>query len=115
VPATTCAPRLWEEQKLRVDRRKLQMETIKRVGRYTVPFEIFADVVAELRLAVAPEGQELPSEEELAALEAAEQAEAAATAEVAEAAPPEAAAEPATAAVEAEPGPAEPEPAEPEE
>ena len=115
VTATNVADRLWEEQKLRVDRRKLQMETIKRVGRYTVPFEIFADVVAELRLAVAPEGQELPSEEELAALEAAEQAEAAATAEVAEAAPPEAAAEPATAAVEAEPGPAEPEPAEPEE
>jgi large subunit ribosomal protein L9 len=115
VTATHVADRRWEEQKLRVDRRKLQMETIKRVGRYTVPFEIFADVVAELRLAVAPEGQELPSEEELAALEAAEQAEAAATAEVAEAAPPEAAAEPATAAVEAEPGPAEPEPAEPEE
>jgi large subunit ribosomal protein L9 len=115
VTATNVADRLWEEQKLRVDRRKLQMETIKRVGRYMVPFEIFADVVAELRLAVAPEGQELPSEEELAALEAAEQAEAAATAEVAEAAPPEAAAEPATAAVEAEPGPAEPEPAEPEE
>ena len=115
VTATNVADRLWEEQKLRVDRRKLQMETIKRVGRYTVPFEIFADVVAELRLAVAPEGQELPSEEELAALEAAEQAEAAATAEVAEPAPPEAAAEPATAAVEAEPGPAEPEPAEPEE
>jgi large subunit ribosomal protein L9 len=115
VTATNVADRLWEEQKLRVDRRKLQMETIKRVGRYTVPFEIFTDVVAELRLAVAPEGQELPSEEELAALEAAEQAEAAATAEVAEAAPPEAAAEPATAAVEAEPGPAEPEPAEPEE
>jgi large subunit ribosomal protein L9 len=76
VTATNVADRLWEEQKLRVDRRKLRMETIKRVGRYTVPFEVFADVVAELRLVVAPEGEELPSDEELAALEAADQAEA---------------------------------------
>jgi len=75
VTATNVADRLWEEQKLRVDRRKLQMETIKRIGRYTVPFEIFTDVVAELKLVVAPEGEELPPEEELAALEAQEQAE----------------------------------------
>jgi large subunit ribosomal protein L9 len=76
VTATNVADRLWDEQKLRVDRRKLQMETIKRVGRYTVPFEVFADVVAELRVVVAPEGEELPSDEELAALEAADRAEA---------------------------------------
>jgi large subunit ribosomal protein L9 len=86
VTATNVADRLWEEQKLRVDRRKLQMETIKRVGRYTVPFEVFADVVAELRLVVAPEGQEPPPEEELAA-EPAGDAEASAPA--AEAAPVE--------------------------
>jgi large subunit ribosomal protein L9 len=73
VTATNVADRLWEAEKVRVDRRKLQMETIKRIGRYTVPFEVFADVVAELKLVVAPEGQELPSEEELAALEAQEQ------------------------------------------
>jgi large subunit ribosomal protein L9 len=84
VTATNVADRLWDEQKLRVDRRKLQMETIKRVGRYTVPFDVFADVVAELRVVVAPEGEELPSDEELAALEAAEQAEAAAATPVAE-------------------------------
>lgn len=83
VTATNVADRIWDEAKVRVDRRKLQMETIKRIGRYTVPFEVFADVVAELRLVVAPEGQELPPEEELAALEAAEQAEAAAEAEAA--------------------------------
>jgi large subunit ribosomal protein L9 len=79
VTATNVADRLWDEQKLRVDRRKLQMETIKRVGRYTVPFDVFTDVTAEPRLVVAPEGEELPSDEELAALEAAEQAEEAAT------------------------------------
>jgi large subunit ribosomal protein L9 len=84
VTATNVADRLWEQEKIRVDRRKLQMETIKRIGRYTVPIELFADVTAELHLAVAPEGQELPSEAELAALEAAE-AEAAQAAEEASA------------------------------
>ncbi|MBV8396572.1 MAG: 50S ribosomal protein L9 [Actinobacteria bacterium] len=67
VTPTNVADRLWEEQKVRVDRRKLHMETVKRVGRYTVPVEVFTDVVAELRLEVAPEGETLPSDEELAA------------------------------------------------
>jgi len=67
VTPTNVADRLWDEQKIRVDRRRLQMETIKRIGRYTVPVEVFTDVSAELRLEVAPEGQDLPSEEELAA------------------------------------------------
>jgi large subunit ribosomal protein L9 len=100
VTATNVADRLWEAEKLRVDRRKLQMDTIKRIGRYTVPFEIFTDVVAELKLVVAPEGQELPPEEELEALEEqeraraeAEQAAAAAQHEEAEAAVEEAVAE----------------------
>jgi large subunit ribosomal protein L9 len=69
VTATNVADRVWDEEKVRVDRRKLQMDTIKRVGRYTVPFEVFSDVVAELRLVVAPEGVQPPSEDELAALE----------------------------------------------
>jgi large subunit ribosomal protein L9 len=77
VTATNVADRLWEQEKLRVDRRKLQMETVKRIGRYTVPFEVFPDVIAELKLVVAPEGEELPPAEELAALEAQELAEAA--------------------------------------
>jgi hypothetical protein len=52
-----------------------------------VPVDVFQDVTADLRLAVAPEGQELPPEEELAALEAAEaEAVAAAAAEAEEAA-----------------------------
>ena len=89
VTATNLADRLWEAEKVRVDRRKLQMDTIKRIGRYTVPFEVFADVVADLKVVVAPEGQELPPEEELAALEAEEQA----AAEAAAAPAPDAAAE----------------------
>jgi len=76
VTATNVADRLRETSGLRVDRRKLHMDTIKRIGRYTVPFEVFADVVAELKLVVAPEGEELPPEQELAKLEAAEHAEA---------------------------------------
>ena len=80
VTATNVADRLWEQEKIRVDRRKLAMTTIKRIGRYTVPVDVFQDVTAELRLAVAPEGQELPPEEELAALEAAEAAAAEAAA-----------------------------------
>jgi large subunit ribosomal protein L9 len=111
VTATNVADRLWEQEKIRIDRRKLQMDTIKRIGRYTVPLELFADVTAELHLAVAPEGQELPSAEELAALEAAE-AEAARAADEAEttsgaaveALPEPAATEAAAAADEWEPG-----------
>jgi large subunit ribosomal protein L9 len=80
VTATNVVDRLWEQEKIRVDRRKLQMSSIKRIGRYTVPLEVFTDVVAELRLVVAPEGQELPTDEQLAALEA-EEAPAAAPAE----------------------------------
>src|ERR1700759_4603850 len=103
VTATNVADRLWETEKIRVDRRKLSMDTIKRIGRYTVPFEVFTDVVAELKLVVAPEGQELPPTEELEALEAAEraQAEAEAAAAAAEHEEAEVAVEEAVAEVEA--------------
>jgi large subunit ribosomal protein L9 len=104
VTATNVADRLWEQQKIRVDRRKLALEPIKRVGRYVVPVELFTDVTAELRLVVAPEGQELPPEEELEAAAAAEaeaEAEAAAAAE-AERARAEAAVQAAAAIAEQE-------------
>lgn len=100
VTATNVADRLWAEEKIRIDRRKLHLDTIKRIGRYTVPVDIFADVTAELRLVVAPEGQELPSDEELAAVAAAEAAAAAETAEAASEARAEA--EAAVAEAEAE-------------
>ncbi len=74
VTATNVADRLWEDHKVRVDRRKIAMDSIKRIGRYTVPVTVFGDVTADLRLAIVPEGGELPSEEELAAALAAEQA-----------------------------------------
>jgi len=103
VTATNLADRLWERERIRIDRRRIALEPIKRVGRYVVPVEVFAGVTGELRVVVAPEGQELPPEEELEAAAAAE-AEATAAAEAAAAAGRERAA----AAVEAAAAIAEP-------
>ena len=100
VTATEIADRVWETQRVRIDRRKLDLpESIKRIGRYEIPVELFADVTATLRLAIVPEGGELPPEEEQVA--AAEEAAAAAEAEKARAAA-EAATEAAVAEVEPE-------------
>jgi len=84
VTATDVAERVWESEKVRIDRRKLDLpDSIKRIGRYQIPLELFADVTATLRVAVVPEGGELPPQEELDAIAAAEaEAEAAAQAEV---------------------------------
>jgi large subunit ribosomal protein L9 len=83
VTATDISERVWDSQRVRIDRRKLDLaDSIKRIGRYEVPVELFADVTATLRLAVVPEGGELPPQEELDAIAAAEaEAEAAAQAE----------------------------------
>jgi large subunit ribosomal protein L9 len=72
VTPTDIADRLWETEKIRVDRRKIGIDTIKRIGRYQVPIDLFQDVTVEVRTLVIPEGGELPSDEELAAMEAAE-------------------------------------------
>jgi large subunit ribosomal protein L9 len=72
VTPTDIADQLWETQKVRVDRRKIGVDTIKRIGRYQVPIDLFQDVTVEVRTLVIPEGGELPSDEELAAMEAAE-------------------------------------------
>jgi large subunit ribosomal protein L9 len=86
VTPTDIADEIWKALKVRVDRRKIELpESIKRIGRYTIPIEVFTDVTAEVRVMVVPEGGELPPEEELEALAAAEreaeEAEAAAAAE----------------------------------
>ena len=60
---------------MRVDRRKIGGDSIKRIGRYQVPIELFQDVTVEVRTLVVPEGGELPPEEALEAMEAQEQAE----------------------------------------
>ncbi len=75
VTPTQIADELWRTSKIRVDRRKIEIDTIKRIGRYDVPIELFQDVRVDVNTQVVPEGGELPSDEELAAMEAEERAE----------------------------------------
>jgi large subunit ribosomal protein L9 len=82
VTPSDVADEIWRARKIRVDRRKIAIDPLKRIGRYSVPIELFQDVQVEVKTLVVPEGGELPPEEELAALEVAEaQAAAAAAAE----------------------------------
>jgi large subunit ribosomal protein L9 len=83
VTTTDIADEIWRIRKIRVDRRKIGIDSIKRIGRYTVTIGVFEDVSADVKLMVVPEGGELPPEEELAAMVAAEEAAAAAAAEAA--------------------------------
>ena len=93
VTPTDIADEIWKQLKVRVDRRKIDRpDTIKRVGRYQIPIEVFTDVTADVKVLVVPDGGELPPEEELEAMAAAEAEEEAAR---------EAAEAEATAAVEA--------------
>ena len=84
VTPTDVAEELWRTRKVRVDRRKIDMEPLKRIGRYSLAINVYEGVVAEVKTLVVPEGGELPPEEELQAMEAAEAAEAAAAAGVEE-------------------------------
>ena len=90
VTPTDIADEIWRTRKIRVDRRKIAVDNIKRIGRYDVPVDVFQDVRVEVKTLVVPEGGELPSDEELDAMAASELAE------------QQAAAPPAPAAVEFE-------------
>ncbi|HET7744605.1 MAG TPA: 50S ribosomal protein L9 [Gaiellaceae bacterium] len=82
VTSSDVADEIWRTRKVRVDRRKIAHDPIKRIGRYAIPIELFQDVQVDVKTLVVPEGGELPPEEELAAMEAAEaQATAASEAE----------------------------------
>jgi len=72
VTTTDIADELWRTRKIRVDRKKIETDSIRRIGRYAIPIQIFEDVTVEVKTLVVPEGGELPPEEELAAMEAAE-------------------------------------------
>jgi large subunit ribosomal protein L9 len=109
VTPTNIVDELWRTRKVRVDRRKIGIDNIKRIGRYQVPVELFQDVLVEVQTLVVPEGGELPPDEELAAMEAEERA--AEEAAAAEAAAP---AEEVEFLDEAEAEAGEPEAAEPE-
>ena len=65
VTPTNVADQLWEQHRIRVDRRKVDLaEPIRRIGRYEVPIELFVDVRVELTTLVVPEGGELPEKVE---------------------------------------------------
>ena len=107
VTPSDIADEIWRTRKIRVDRRKIATDPIKRIGRYSIAIELFQDVDVEVKTLVVPEGGELPPEEELAAMEAAESEAATTAAEEAELTHEEA--ETAIAEVLSEPEP-EPEP-----
>ena len=75
VTPTNIVDQLWDSKKIRVDRRKVETDPIKRIGRYEIPISLFEDVRVEVKTEVVPEGGELPSDEELQEMEAAERAE----------------------------------------
>jgi large subunit ribosomal protein L9 len=71
VTPTDIAEEIWRARKVRVDRRKIDLpDPIKRVGRYSIPIEVFTDVSVEVKTLVIPEGGELPPEVEAAEIEA---------------------------------------------
>jgi large subunit ribosomal protein L9 len=75
VTPTDIVDEIWSKKKVRVDRRKVETDPIKRIGRYEIPISLFEDVRVEVKTEVVPEGGELPSDEELEQLEATERAE----------------------------------------
>jgi large subunit ribosomal protein L9 len=75
VTPTDIADELWSAKKIRVDRRRIETDPIKRIGRYEVPIGLFEEVRVDVRAEVFPEGGELPSDDELEAMAAAERAE----------------------------------------
>jgi large subunit ribosomal protein L9 len=103
VTPSDIADEIWRARKVRVDRRKIATDPLKRIGRFSIPIELFTDVQVEVKTLIVPEGGELPPEEELAAIEAAEaEAKAADAAAVAAAAAEHQEAEQAIAEVLAE-------------
>src|SRR5918994_1352002 len=114
VTATDIADEIWKQLKVRVDRRKIDLaESIKRVGRYQIPIEVFTDVSAEVKIMAVPEGGELPPEEELEAMATAEMEAEETEVAVEEATAPEAGAESAAETPQESEPEAEPEIADP--
>ena len=75
VTPTDIADEIWRTRKIRIDRRKVAIDPIKRIGRFDVPIDVFQDVRVEVKTLVVPEGGELPSDEVLEAMDAADLAE----------------------------------------
>ena len=56
VTPSDVAEEIWRTRKIRVDRRKVAIDPIKRIGRYTIPIDLFQDVQVEVKTLVVPEG-----------------------------------------------------------
>ena len=56
VTTTDIADELWRTRKIRVDRKKIGTDSIRRIGRYSIPIQIFEDVTVEVKTLVVPEG-----------------------------------------------------------
>jgi len=94
VTPTDLTDEIWKVAKIRVDRRKIHLgDPIKKVGRYEVPVELFADVLVDVRTLVVPEGGELPEVSDTEAADADLPAEAP-EAEVSDTSPSDTIAEP---------------------
>ena len=48
VTPTEIADELWSSKKIRVDRRKIETDPIKRIGRYEIPIGLFEDMRVEI-------------------------------------------------------------------
>jgi large subunit ribosomal protein L9 len=58
VTPTDIADEIWRVEKIRVDRRKITTDSLKRIGRYEISIELFTDVTVEVKTMVVPEGGE---------------------------------------------------------
>jgi large subunit ribosomal protein L9 len=72
VTPSEIADAIWKQKKIRVDRRKIGTDPLKRIGRYQIPIELFQDVSVEVSTLVVPEG--LSAEEQQQAIADAETA-----------------------------------------
>src|SRR5438067_7937387 len=52
VTPTDIADELWRTRKVRVDRRKIGVDNLKRIGRYEVPIEVFQDVIVDVKTSI---------------------------------------------------------------
>ena len=59
VTPSDIADEIWRARKVRVDRRKIAIDPLKRIGRFSIPIELFPDVEVEVKTLVVPEGGEL--------------------------------------------------------
>jgi len=49
VTPSEIADEIWRTRKIRVDRRKIAIDPIKRIGRYAIPINVFEDVNVEVK------------------------------------------------------------------